>query len=312
VSSKGEDKRVSGSAVIVTKTPFPFLFVAIAASCGDSPSAPDEEASAYDIEIRYVGTPTAAQQVAVSVAVARWESIIVGDVANQRVRIEPGACFSGNADLNEVVDDLVLYIDFGSIDGIGNALGKAGPCFVRAGSGLPVVGYLQLDAADVAQMERNGTFSSVLLHEIGHVLGFGTVWSRLGLLSGAGTSAPEFAGAGAATSYRSAGGTGSNVPVENTGGAGTRDSHWRESVFGAELMTGYVNSGSNPLSAVTIASLRDLGYEVRSTVAAPFMLNTPASVLQYETPTASDIVLMPTHEASPDGTLRPINPTRLH
>jgi hypothetical protein len=52
------------------------------------------------------------------------------------------------------------------------------------------------------------------------------------------------------------------VPVENTGGAGTRDSHWRESTFNNELMTGYLNNGSNPLSRITVASLADIGYQV--------------------------------------------------
>jgi hypothetical protein len=43
------------------------------------------------------------------------------------------------------------------------------------------------------------------------------------------------------------------VPVENSGGAGTRDSHWRDSIFVAEMMTGFVNVGGNPMSRMTIA-----------------------------------------------------------
>jgi hypothetical protein len=65
------------------------------------------------------------------------------------------------------------------------------------------------------------------------------------------------------------GGTG-NVPVENTGGLGTRNGHWRETTFGNELMTGFLNSGKNPLSRLTIASLRDLGYIVNLSVADPY------------------------------------------
>jgi hypothetical protein len=60
------------------------------------------------------------------------------------------------------------------------------------------------------------------------------------------------------------------VPVENTGGPGTRGSHWRESVFGNELMTGFIDAGSNPLSAVTAASLRDEGYLVDDAQSDPF------------------------------------------
>ena len=43
---------------------------------------------------------------------------------------------------------------------------------------------------------------------------------------------------------------GASVPVENTqGGQGTQDSHWRETIFVAELMTGFLDAGvTNPLS----------------------------------------------------------------
>ena len=62
------------------------------------------------------------------------------------------------------------------------------------------------------------------------------------------------------TRYRS----GAKVPVENEqGGEGTRDTHWRESVFDVELMTGFLNSGApNPLSRLSVASMWDLGYVV--------------------------------------------------
>lgn len=55
----------------------------------------------------------------------------------------------------------------------------------------------------------------------------------------------------------------SAVPVEQGGGTGTRCSHWSEACLQTELMTGYLNSGVlAPLSRITIASLRDLGYSV--------------------------------------------------
>jgi hypothetical protein len=64
---------------------------------------------------------------------------------------------------------------------------------------------------------------------------------------------------------------GNKVPVENCGTSpyvfpacslGTVNSHWREVVLGNELMTGYINSGSNPLSVVSIAAQEDIGYTV--------------------------------------------------
>jgi hypothetical protein len=73
---------------------------------------------------------------------------------------------------------------------------------------------------------------------------------------------------------------GKKVPVENEqGGGGTRDSHWRESVFDNELMTGFLNAGANPLSVVTVESFADLGYVVDPTGADAYTLSIPGRPL---------------------------------
>lgn len=50
-------------------------------------------------------------------------------------------------------------------------------------------------------------------------------------------------------------------------GVGSRDSHWRESVFGNELMSPFISGSNNPISRVTVASLADLGYTVNMNAA---------------------------------------------
>lgn len=98
---------------------------------------------------------------------------------------------------------------------------------------------------------------------MGHVLGIGTLWNSLGLLSGAGTTNPVFTGVQATGWYNQIFAlSAAAVPVENTGGPGTRDSHFREATFNNELMTGFLDAGVNPLSLVTVGSLADLGYLV--------------------------------------------------
>jgi hypothetical protein len=64
------------------------------------------------------------------------------------------------------------------------------------------------------------------------------------------------------------------VPVENTGGPGTRDGHWRESVFGHELLTGFLSGASRPISRVTVAAFEDMGYVVDYEAADAFVLPT--------------------------------------
>ena len=201
--------------------------------------------------------------------------------------------------MNETVDDIIIFATLDSIDGPGGILGQAGPCYIRfpttscpAGScaWLPLMGVMMFDTADVANLESSGKFDEVVFHEMGHVLGFGTVWSSnyLNLLVGPASSGgldPHFIGTQAVAGFNRSGGTGysagAKVPVENTGGAGTRDSHWRKTVFGPELMTGFLTSGvPNPLSVVTVASMGDEGYRVNYAGADPFALSLAAAFLR--------------------------------
>jgi Leishmanolysin len=52
------------------------------------------------------------------------------------------------------------------------------------------------------------------------------------------------------------------VPVENVGGSGSRDSHWRESMLGTELMTSRVGEPGNAQSRLTVAAVSDIRYEI--------------------------------------------------
>ncbi len=132
---------------------------------------------------------------------------------------------------------------------------------------------MEFDTADLAAMEAKGSLLSVILHEMGHVLGIGTLWERRGLLSGAGGSNPRFIGAQATAAYNQLFGVqDTGVPLEDSGSAGTRESHWRDSLFRNELMTGWIGPGAAlPLSRVTVASLADLGYRVNLAAANPFI-----------------------------------------
>jgi hypothetical protein len=107
---------------------------------------------------------------------------------------------------------------------------------------------MSFDTADLAEMGRERTLRDVITHEVGHVLGIGTHWDQKGLLRRGGTSNPTFAGPGAIEEYRQlrGGGRRRQVPVENTGGPGTRDAHWRETVFRNEPMSGFVSAPGNP------------------------------------------------------------------
>ncbi len=231
--------------------------------------------SGFTIQFAFSGLTTA-QQAIFQQAAAKWQTVIVGDL--------PNATYNG-----VTVDDILIGASATAIDGAGGILGQAGPDRFRSGSQLPYHGEMELDSADLASMQANGTLLGVIMHEMGHVLGIGTLWQSKGLLSGAGGSNPIFTGALARAEYNTLFGTSAaGVPVENTGGSGTRDAHWRESVFSNELMTGWVGPGSNmPLSRITVASLADIGYTVNMAAADPFTRPGLASALSVSGATGS-------------------------
>jgi len=212
----------------------------------------------FQITLNMTGL-TASQQSIFQQAAARWSQVITGDL--------PNATYGGQA-----VDDLLINASATPIDGVNGILGQAGPDAFRSGSRLPYHGIMEFDSADLASMQQSGLLLSVVMHEMGHILGIGTIWSDLGLLSGAGGGNPIFVGAQATAAYNQVFGTSaSGVPVENTGGAGTRDSHWRDSILVNELMTGWAGPGTNlPLSRITVGSLADIGYTVNYAAADVF------------------------------------------
>jgi hypothetical protein len=223
-------------------------------------------ASPYVIEVRFVGGLSARQRRAFTKAADRWTRVIVGDLPAVRVD-------------GETIDDVVIMAQGVEIDGPGKILGQAGPTHVRprtagAASLLPVKGIMSFDSADLSRMETDGTLEDVITHEMGHVLGIGTIWPMKGLLRGAGTSNPTFIGARAQREYQVLRGASRprRVPVENTGGPGTAGGHWRETVFRNELMSGFISRPGNPMSRITVASLADLGYQVDIDAAEPYEL----------------------------------------
>lgn len=219
----------------------------------------------FTIEVRFLGGLTQTQKDAFKAAANRWSRVIVGDLPN--IMID-----------GEVIDDVLILAQGVDIDGPGHTLGQAGPTHLRPASAgnpafIPAKGIMSFDTADLEAMEDRGTLGDVITHEMGHVLGIGTIWTRKGLLQGFGTTNPTFTGARASEEFGRLRGSGPTpVPVENTGGTGTANSHWRETVFVNELMTGFVGNAGNPLSRLTVASLADCGYVVDMDAAEPYEL----------------------------------------
>jgi hypothetical protein len=206
-------------------------------------------------------------------------------------------------------DDLVIEAYLTDIDGVGGILGRAGPyeeTLLAGGDGVyekfPAVGLMEFDTSDAANLlsgtELGGLWNDVVLHEMMHVLGFGTLWGvetegdtvpnwdglvdlGTGYIYDNGTRKPnddttffayngdeannEVVGSGAYFNLEGE----PHLAVERDGGAGTAGGHWDEVLYDDEIMTGYINSlndgknvGANYLADFTVAAFADLGYDI--------------------------------------------------
>lgn len=222
-----------------------------------------------DIELRFLSDVSEDDSAAFRDAADRWETLVPPELRDVRAdSLDTSQCVEGGPTLNETIDDLLILVRVDSIDGTDGVLAEAGPCFIRSPTPPKnvVIGALTADSADIENQRQAGNLQELLVHEIAHVLGFGTLWSSdirdLDLVAGADTETPYYTGRQAREAFVEVGGDtfdGQPVPVEDQGDVGTALSHWREDAFQNELMTGFIQiTGDNPLSIVSVEAMGDL------------------------------------------------------
>lgn len=165
------------------------------------------------------------------------------------------------------VSGLLIAVYVRPIDAVGQVLAQAGPCAIDA-QGFVRFGVVTMDSFDLTYVNPY----AVARHEIGHVLGIGTLWAMFGGYYDESTY--QYLKPEGLRGYAELGGEqGDMLRVENDGGSGTRFAHWEEDLFDAELMTGFVEeSGYMPISRISVGALQDLGYPVSTERAETFAL----------------------------------------
>ena len=239
----------------------------------------------FDIELVFLGSFTESQKNVFRYVARRWMSVVTEDLPDYEfTQGWSDRCGDHSLEIpaGERIDDLRIYIT--NFDSEGFTLGWGGPSVLRETTHLPVVGCMGVDLfwASIPTTAR---------HELGHVLGFGTIPIWDDYLSW--DADVHFNGPLAVAAFDDAGGrdyTGAKVPVEGDGG------HWRYSVLEGELM---VPGGGGALSAITVQSLADMGYGVDLTQADPYTLPGAASAkVSAKTavplpPTLADVYTLP-------------------
>jgi len=234
----------------------------------------------YSIDFEFDASVPGSVQSLFTAAADLWENVIVGDLPD--VTLANGI----------VVDDLLIQVDMADLGDsvialagftdirIGNTSAPANGNFSQ--NGLPYIGQMTINSNFQAAVGIGNTIA----HEIGHVIGFGTLWQNdvgnfADLVTGIGTDDPVYVGGNAVREYNQIFSNASpSVPLYEVSTAdppaydGSYGSHWRDSVFNdypayGELMTAaYPVDGDNGvaipslLSRVTVGALDDLGYVV--------------------------------------------------
>ena len=271
------------------------MLVACSGSETSKPDGPDNDIqNTFNIDFIFGSGISDDQKKLFEDAATRWEQVITSDLPDTPLTKQENACEQGDPAFEGTVDDLLVYVDVAPRDGSGGVLGASGPCFTREESSLPLYGTLNLDSADLDRP------SSLILHELGHVLGLGLLW-RDARLIGACPNDLRYSGSSAKGEWHALGGSGDLLVEDKPGAPATQCLHWEGAVFGQELMTSQVKDGDDAsLSRVTVGSLEDLGYKVDKDAADAYRLP-DVTPQPRSTHSAKEVVLPPTGYVDKNG-----------
>lgn len=148
-----------------------FVLLVLLVSC----SQPQPALGGFDITLRYNGSFTPAQKVAIEAAVTRWKKVIaLGLSSANNVSFAANQCAKGFPAFSGSISSVLVDVGVASLGG--NTLAESGSCLVDTSFYLTRYGTMVFDSTQLAILEKNDMLTTIALHELGHVLGFGTLW----------------------------------------------------------------------------------------------------------------------------------------
>lgn len=146
------------------------------------------------------------------------------------------------------------------------------------GKTLPTAGEIKLGTEYLNALNTASGYSpDVLIHEIAHTLGI------VGLLNNSSSNNTDLINEAAAMYsnnsyaawvYGELKGTfmPTSIPLTTGQGSGSDLSHWQEEVFGSEVMTHVTRGAIASVSQLSLAALRDIGWNINYGAAQPYAL----------------------------------------
>jgi hypothetical protein len=192
-------------------------------------------------------------------AVREWERAVVGDLPDVSLSLpaDPAGC---NPAFSGVIDDLLVFIRFASIDGPGGITATSRVCRFRGSGAIPLVSQILFDYDDLVVLDQGFGLAEVFRHMLGHALGIGAGWRQRPDLADSATS--RYLGPSAISAFNwirwrpgEAQEAADSVPLDPSGWI-----HWSAAAF-PDIMAA-VQDPRSVITPLTIAALRDLGYQV--------------------------------------------------
>ncbi len=171
---------------------------------------------------------------------------------------------------------------------------------------MPTTGRVRINTNYANTFNSNPEYlTAILTHEFAHILGIGTLWENDGrnLVNTKNDTYVADSYAGSVYGDLTGTFTPTAVPLSKDKDSAGKSiyGHWSEAVFGNELLTPEAEGAGIkiPLSQLTIASLRDIGWNVNYGAAEPFSLSKTTSPINNTI--SSNIISSNTISSLPPG-----------
>ncbi|AZI43123.1 hypothetical protein EHF33_10560 [Deinococcus psychrotolerans] len=232
----------------------------------------------FVIELRLRGKVlSTAQQATLQAAANRVAGLITSTYQPVTLNLPANDCDKGFPTIKERLNHFVAYI---TVKDLGDDVyGDSAPCSLHDKTYLPIYGAVDLNSrglSDLAEPELRDT----IIHELLHALGVGTLWTADERVSLSGESDNKnlvakrsgkwyYTAPKALAAYQALGGKGKGILLDPDQG------HWAGDVVCSEILSGSagdVTDRVNPISAITLGALTDLGYSVNPKLADKYAL----------------------------------------